>query len=222
MKIVRTFSQPIWLAVVWLIGFRPATYLIEQLMPNHTIPPTVLGTIDIAVLSSLIALIFSLWKPPIEITTKLINIESRRLHSNVDIKNPRLTLKVWLEVSVKVKNSKWINWSKATQKIGGVFVCLKENSLISHEIDSDYDSSMIKDIDGKPFIHLFASHFEIAESAELEYILHFLPDKKGVKTIEIIADIVPVHEKLIRRFIATIFIAIFIKLKHEKHPVYFN
>ncbi|RFB26987.1 hypothetical protein [Bacillus sp. LB(2018)] len=225
MKLVKFFSQPFLLALVWLMGFRPATYIIDQFFADKNIPETVKGTIDIAVISSLVAFILSLWKPPIEVETKLINMETRRAHSNCQKSalNDQVTFKIFLEISIKVKNSNWINWSKVTQKIGGFYVYMKGNSLVSHEIDSKFKyCSLIKDIELRPYIHLFEKYFEISQSTELEYILHYTSNSPGVKTIEMVADIIPTHQGFFKKVLVKLFILIFVKYKHQKHPVYFN
>lgn len=228
MKVVKFFSQPLLLALVWLVGIRPATYIISQFFADKNIPLTVQGTIDIAVISSLVAFIFSLWKYPIELETKLINMETRRTHSNC--KKPEgneiVTFKIFLEISIKVTHSNWINWSKVVQKIGGLYVCIKGNTLVSHEIDSRFkDCALIKNVELKPHIHLFEKYFEISQSTELEYILHFNSNSPGVKTIEMEADIVPTNKGglgALKRTLVKMFILIFVKYKHQKHSVYFN
>jgi hypothetical protein len=223
MKFIKTFSQPLLLALVWLMGFRPVTAIVEKIDPQTAIPPTVLGTMDIALISSGVAFLFSLWKQPIEISTKLTNISTRRSNSSVEIKEgATTTFKIWLEITIKVKNSDWINWSKVAQLFGGIYVGIKENCLISHEIDSRNGSSIVKDVDQQPFIHIFDKFSELSEASELEYELHFFPDKTEAKTAEIISNIKPIHKKIFLRFITKLFILIYIKQKHEKHPVYFN
>ncbi|PEP76961.1 hypothetical protein COM04_08640 [Bacillus wiedmannii] len=223
MKLVKFFSQPLLLAIVWLIGIRPATYIIDHFFSNKEIPLTVKGTIDIALLSSLTAYIISLWKPPIELETKLINMETRRAHSNCKKTNVEVTLKISLEIVIKVKNGNWINWSKMARKFGGFYVCMKGNSLMSHEIDAESACcALIKDIEMKPYIHLFDKYFEISETTELEYILHFNSNSPSVKTLEMIADLVPIHNNLFSKIAMKLFILFFVKYKHEKHNVYFN
>ncbi|MCA1040545.1 hypothetical protein LCM00_13610 [Bacillus infantis] len=212
------------LVLVWLANIRPGSYIIDQMFknPSPSIPQTAKSAIDVAILASIIAYLSNLWKPPIEISTKLVNIDTRRNHSTFTGENPQAVQNVWLEINMKVKTGKWVNWNKVLCKIGGFYLSLKENSFVGYQFDSQQLHPMIVTDKGVSKIHLFKGSFEVSETAELQYIVYCKRTALEVRTAELITTVESTHNNIFMNFISKFLLSQLLKVENGKHNVFFN
>ncbi|GIM47057.1 hypothetical protein DNHGIG_26060 [Collibacillus ludicampi] len=224
MTIIKIFSQPIILTIVWLVGFRPASAIISKFPTlSKNIPDATKGTIDVAVVSSLIALLAFLWKRPIEISTKLVNVQNRRNHSTFRSNNHEITHKVRLDINMKIKNLMWI---KLLRWVGGFFLSpIGNKRMIGHQFDGtshDETSSMVVIDDGQSKIHFFQPQFDPLDHVDLEFTLHLFPNMRNVRTVNLVLGTEPAAKFWLKKLLAKIAIALFVDIKLDTHTVFID
>ncbi|WCM61386.1 hypothetical protein [Paenibacillus polymyxa] len=219
MKLMKFFSQPILLAIVWLLNIRPATFIVDHYFNSSNISFTTKSTMDVALLASIVALLASLWKPPIKISTRLVNCETNREHSTFTDNDNAVNQRVLLEVNIEVRAGKIVNWNRVLQFLGGIYLCLRENSLVAHQFDSKKSSSLI--VNGTK-IHLFKGAFEVSQPVELVYIVLFRRTMEEVRTIELTTSVQSIRKIWFTRVIYNFLLSPLLKVDDGKHPVYFN
>lgn len=220
--IFKIFLPPAILTAVWIFGWRPATTILD-LISHNTVSPTVEGTLNVAVLSSLVSFVQYLWSSlavrPIVISTTLENLSTRRRYS-VFQRQQDEQIEIRLTVLVTVKH----NFAWVLKFMNGIILTMKDNQgVLSYNFDfikhkGDPGRFSLNPI-GIMFFHKgYSVHTTLAE----EFKMLVGSDLTTIRSVEFQLHFVPNCKNRLTRLLATFVMKCIILEEMESHKLDFE